>query len=99
MSQRFRRCCIDPRLLPPSLRQLARAAPQRIHLSRVPLRMSPLRGIDSGVNSVLLSEREPDHERRQEQKQVERASNNMRLNRRRILFFHKPAFRRGEGSF
>jgi hypothetical protein len=46
----------------------------------------------------LLSERELDHERRQEPKEVERASNNMRLSRRRILFFHKPVFTRGEDS-
>jgi hypothetical protein len=36
----------------------------------------------------LLSEREPDHERRQEQKQEERASKKMRLNRGANAPFH-----------
>ncbi len=58
-----------------------------------------LRVIYGGVSSLLLSEHERDHKGRQEQKQVKRASNNIRLTRRRILFFHKPAFKRGEGSF
>jgi len=87
MSQRFRRCCTDPRTT-----TAVAAATGEGCASVDPLVACPTANelfVGSMAESVAFCcrEREPDHERRQEQKQVERASNNMRLSRRRILFF------------
>jgi hypothetical protein len=53
----------------------------------------------SGLNNVLLCQRKSNHEKEDQQKRIKPTSNQLRLSGRRILFFHKSAFARGEDRF